>query len=138
MAKLILIRGIPGSGKSTMAKAMVEGTQARHIEADMYFVDPHTGKYEWDGMRIGHAHEWCIDRAGLYLRSNVDVVVSNTFTRLKEMRPYFELAKVLGVQVNVLLAQGAFQNIHGVPAHVLKNMKDRFEYDVSSLYAEYA
>lgn len=138
MSKLILIRGIPGSGKSTLARQIVHGTVGRHLEADMYFVDPVTQKYEWDATRVRDAHEWCLDRTGLYLGHGMyPVVVSNTFTRLRELRPYFELAAQYNVIPNVITAQGGFKNVHDVPEETLKKMAARFEHDVSPLYAEF-
>ena len=92
MSKLILIRGIPGSGKSTIAKEYIkEGFH--HLEADMYFVDQ-DGSYKWDGNKVRFAHEWCQNSTLELLESGKNVVVSNTFTTLKEMKPYIEISKV--------------------------------------------
>ncbi len=54
--ELVLIRGLPGSGKSTMAKDLA--TQGYlHFEADMYFeLDGH---YRYDASCIREAHSWC-------------------------------------------------------------------------------
>lgn len=134
MSALILVRGIPGSGKSTLAKLMAD---VMHFEADMFFVDRETGEYKFDGMRIGEAHEWCQSITKQTLAEGYNVVVSNTFTRLKEMRPYFAMAKELNILPSVYLAQGGFRNVHGVPDHVLDNMRKRFEYDVTPLYDEF-
>ncbi len=35
---ILLIRGLPGSGKSTIARALAAATGAVHCEADDYFV----------------------------------------------------------------------------------------------------
>lgn len=137
MNTLILVRGIPGSGKSTLAKWISADSTVIHYEADMFFVDRETGEYKFDGMRIGEAHEWCQSITKQSLAEGYNVVVSNTFTRLKEMRPYFEMAKDLNIVPTVYVAQGGFKNVHGVPAHVLDNMCKRFEYDVTPLYDEF-
>lgn len=51
--ELVLIRGLPGSGKSTMAKVLaLVGYQ--HFEADMFFV--RDGTYCYDRSRIREAH----------------------------------------------------------------------------------
>ena len=42
MKKLFLLRGLPGSGKSSLAKSL----GGDHFEADMYFVGEDKGSYE--------------------------------------------------------------------------------------------
>ena len=51
---LYIVRGIPGSGKSTFAKTL----GGQHYEADMYFIDEE-GNYKFDGTKIKDAHKWC-------------------------------------------------------------------------------
>jgi predicted kinase len=136
---LILIRGVPGSGKSTLAKQIVSASkhEALHLEADMFFVDPLTGVYKFDPLKLKQAHQWCQDRTLNRLSIGAPVVVSNTFTKLWEMDAYFQMAKEYGFDVQVILAQGQFQNLHGVPEDKVQQMRDRFEYDVSPLYRKY-
>jgi len=63
-------------------------------------------------------------------------VVSNTFTTIKELRPYFDIAKELNIVPTVLLVQGNFKSVHNVPEKTLQKMKARFQYDISELYNE--
>ena len=124
--KLLLIRGLPGSGKSTLAKQMHGYV---HIETDMFFTED--GKYEFDRYRIREAHEWCQRQVYTKLELGHNVVVSNTFTELWEMSPYFEMAERLEVNINVILCQGAFQNVHNVPVDVYQRMRDRFDFNIN-------
>lgn len=128
MRKLFLIRGLPGSGKSTLAKSL-DGFV--HMETDQYW-----GKdYKFDASKLGAAHAWCQQQTECLLDEGEDVVVSNTFTTKKELKPYFEIAKRFGITPNVIHAQGNFGNIHNVPEETLKRMDARFEHDISDLYS---
>ena len=122
-ARLILIRGLPGSGKSTMARAMAD---RRHFEADMFFEDA-DGVYSYDREKIKDAHEWCQRETFNALANGNPVVVSNTFTRVSEMRSYFEMAKRFNIEVRVIVADGTWQNVHGVPDVVVDKMRQRWE-----------
>lgn len=141
MKNLILVRGIPGSGKSTLAKKIltsemmvqIHGTAFGHYEADMYFVDEQ-GNYNFDASELGAAHSWCLRKTRETLEQNGTAVVSNTFTTIRELRPYFNLAKEFGIVPVVYLAQNQFNNVHGVPADKLQQMRDRFCYDISELF----
>ena len=131
MTQLILIRGLPGSGKSTLAR-IIRRFGYIHIETDQFWGED----YNFDISRIKEAHEWCQNRTKTYLKDGMWVIVANTFTTKKEMRPYFEMAKELDVKVQVILCQGQWENIHNVPEQVLEKMKNRFEYDISELFNE--
>lgn len=119
-----MIRGLPGSGKSTMARRDF-GSHV-HCEADAYFVGA-DGVYRYNPKRIRDAHEWCQRKADEALRNGRNVVVSNTFTRLWEMDAYKEIAKRHGAEVRVIVARGSYGNIHGVPDDVVARMADRWE-----------
>lgn len=129
----MLIRGLPGSSKSTLAK-MFGIYQCFHIEADMYFMK--TGEYVFDARLLHKAHNWCQEMTERYLRDNYDVVVSNTFTTKKELRPYFTIAKKYGIIPTVILCQNNFGSVHNVPEETMEKMRKRFDYDISDLFEE--
>lgn len=129
MTKLYLIRGLPGSGKSTIAAAL--GVEV--YEADQYFMVD--GVYRWDANRIGAAHQWCLSKTKETLCEGRSVAVANTFTTVKELRPYFEIAKQLGIVPTVIKAENTFQNVHGVPQETLERMRARWQNDLSELFA---
>jgi len=123
---LTLIRGIPGSGKTTLARKIVSKTGARHFEADMYFEDDN-GHYEYDRNKIHLAHKWCQHQTELALINGQDVVVSNTFTRIKEMQPYIDMADKHDASLKVITSSYPGKSIHSVPDNVIQLMKDRWE-----------
>lgn len=113
---LILIRGLPGSGKSTMAKRL---TDYVHVESDMFWGP----KYKFNIRYIEYAYQWCLTETLRHLILGHKVVVADTFTTIKEMAPYF----ALGVPVEVITATGEYGTIHNVPEEVIQQMKDRWE-----------
>ena len=134
---LTCVRGIPGSTKSTFASHWANFTGSVHLEADMFFVG-YDGVYRYDPSGISDAHSWCQDAAYQALHDGKSVIVSNTFTRISELRPYFEIAYVSNISMpSVMLMQNDFGSIHGVPDDVVEKMKDRFCFDITSLQKEY-
>ncbi len=131
MTGLVLIRGLPGSGKSTIAKNLIGWYW--HVETDQFWMDG--DEYKFDMSRIKEAHQWCQDKTKQMLNMGQSVVVSNTFTTAFELLPYFDIAKEFGIKPQVLLAQGQFGNIHNVPDEVLAKMAARFEYNIDHLFA---
>ena len=122
---LFIVRGIPGSGKSTFAKTL----GGQHYEADMYFIDEE-GNYNFDGSKIKDAHKWCqsfveTDMVLEYPK----IVVSNTFTQEWEMEPYFKLVKEYGYTVFTIVVENVHGGVnqHGVPEDKLEQMRNRFE-----------
>ncbi len=119
--KLYLIRGLPGSGKSTYAKSL----DVFHIEADMYHVKD--GRYQFDPSRVKQAHEWCQQTCWNAMVKGMDVAVSNTFTQRWEMKPYLDFAKDTGHEVEVIVMNGNYGSVHNVPSEVLRKMAERWE-----------
>ncbi len=123
MKCLILLRGLPGSGKSTFAKTL----GGIHVEADHYFMKD--GEYKFDASKLKQAHEHCRTSTEGWMMEGYNIVVSNTFTQEWEMEPYFGLAKDYGYRVVCLIVENRHGGVneHGVPADKLEAMKDRFE-----------
>ena len=123
MKTLILLRGLPGSGKSTFAKTL----GGIHIEADHYFMKD--GEYKFDASKLKQAHEYCRTSTEGWMVEGHNIVVSNTFTTSKEMQPYYELAEKYGYQVYSLIVENRHgsTSIHSVPDDTLDKMEKRFE-----------
>ena len=87
--ELVLIRGLPGSGKTTMARVLAL-VGYEHHEADQYF--ERAGVYTFNAAELPKAHAWCLDRAQDSMARGASCVVANTFTRRWEMQPYLAAA----------------------------------------------
>ena len=128
MKNLILLRGVPGAGKSTTADAITD-IKSGILSADMFFEDEN-GNYNFDGSKLRQAHQWCQDQVKDRMKwGKTPIVVANTFTRAWEMEEYFKLAGEYGYMVHSLIVENRHdgENVHSVPAEKVQEMKDRFE-----------
>lgn len=129
MKKLFLLRGLPGSGKSSLAKSL-STAMSGHVEADMFFIN-HEGEYKFDASKLKEAHEWCRKETESYMMPHGfdTVIVSNTFTQEWEMKPYYELAEKYGFIVFSLVVENRHGGVneHGVPDETLEKMENRFQ-----------
>jgi predicted kinase len=127
--ELYLLRGLPGAGKTTMAKSF----GAVCFEADMYFMEGN--EYKFNPAKLKYAHEWCRNQVEISMKSGDNVLgdkriaVSNTFTQEWEMQSYYELAEKYGYRVHSLIVENRHGgvNAHDVPQETLEKMKQRFE-----------
>jgi uridine kinase len=128
---LILLRGLPGSGKTTLGEVILQlpNNQLKPLSADDYFTDK-DGNYNFDFTKLKEAHNDCQQRcANLMQHDVVKIVVSNTFTQEWEMKPYYEMAERYGYRVHSVIVENRHgnKNVHEVPEDKLEIMKNRFE-----------
>ena len=130
--ELILLRGLPGSGKTTLAKIILQLRSTEEPEvlsADDFFEDKE-GDYNFDGTKLKEAHNYCQFRCSERMRQQkARIVVANTFTQEWEMDEYFKMAERYNYRVHCIVVENRHgnENIHGVPENKLQQMKDRFE-----------
>lgn len=145
MRKLVVImRGLPGSGKSTMARWLASGADtgsANIYSTDDFFLVEEEGEeemvYRFDPTKLGDYH-------GLNFRSFCEglgkynlLIVDNTNTRRWEWEKYENAAKKAGYSVQFLTVgepkssehvQQCFERcIHNVPLEKIQQMSDRWE-----------
>lgn len=147
MIDLILIRGLPSSGKSSIVRLF---HHSYHFESDQFFMKkgPYITsplEYQFDPELIEDAHQWCEEKVReqiklCYLidrKSQATIVVSNTFTQRWEMQPYIEMETPDQVKLTVLdLFDGGCddetlfaRNKHGVPLETFRTMRAGYEHD---------
>ena len=134
---VVLVRGLPGSGKSHLARALWSLTDAEMsvCSADDYFME--NGVYNFDPTKLPEAHLAC--QSNTFARFSIDEIsfTANTFTQRWEMQQYLLFVETFGLDLLVLnlfdagrtdeeLAQ---RNVHGVPAEAISRMRERFEHD---------
>lgn len=127
MKTLYIVRGLPGSGKSSLAKKLTELVYS----ADDFFTNK-KGEYNFNAKLLGKAHEWCWGkvRDAMFIGANA-VAVANTFTQAWEAERYYQIAEEYGYSVFVIECQNDFGNVHDVPQESIDAMKERWEKDLT-------
>jgi predicted kinase len=146
--KMYILRGISGSGKSYLSRKILEeegvtdNCNETHVfSSDDYFINKETGKYEYDGSKIGRAHEWNQNRVMKAVKNNQPVIiVDNTNTQRWEAKPYVQMALENGYDIIVRepdtpwrrdAVELSKRNVHGVPLESIQKMLKRWEDDFS-------
>jgi predicted kinase len=129
MKRCIIMRGLPGSGKSTWIQENEPNFYS--YSADHY----HTkgGVYQFDPSKVREAHNWCLGR---FAQGSSDgcpqIAVDNTNVRAFEFAPYYRLAEAFGYQVDIVwviapIEKCILRNVHGVPPETIQRMARSFE-----------
>ena len=156
MKQLVIMRGLPGSGKSTEARALAErhvstgGQTVAICSTDSFFIKD-DGQYVFDASKLGKNHGMNQYKANRFMFMGTElVIVDNTNTTRKEMAPYKQSAKDNGYDVREVLVgkESLFpadleeccphkytdyidmcvqRNTHGVPKEAIERMARRFE-----------
>lgn len=126
--KLVIVRGIPGSGKTWWAEAYAHEHECMLLESDRlrrrdgeYVFDPN----ETDGIN---------NTQNIFLRMcakhNADVVMVGLFSKVRTINRMIDYARTAcrnKVDVQVIRMTGDFNNVHNVPANVVEDMLCKFE-----------
>ena len=138
--KLILVRGLPGSGKSTFLNLFNQQVDF-FVAADDYFYNK-KGEYIFDPEYLSKAHDHCQVAVREELEGGLfkGIAVHNTFSCRWEMEPYIQMAYEFGAQLIVvdLYDSGCTdqeledRNIHNCPIESIARMRSRWEHDWSN------
>lgn len=103
MGVLILMRGVPGSGKSRRAKSLSGFDPCKVFSTDEYFERMEGGYLKnWAVNKLFVAHRWNQDRVRDAIAAGVDpVIVDNTNLKMKLVRIYYDMAVEAGYEVRI-------------------------------------
>ena len=125
MNNLILLRGVSGAGKSTIAPMF---KNAVLVSTDDFFLDEY-GDYIFDANSLIINHQKCQLAVDMMMQDNEElIVVHNTFTKDWEMSHYFDLARKYGYAVHTMIVENRHgsKNVHDVPQDAIKAQVERF------------
>lgn len=139
---LILMRGVPGSGKSYLARQLVDmmiGASPNSYETHILTTDDYfmvRGQYQYNKYQLSNAHSWNQNRArNAFTMGLSPVIIDNTNIELWEMAPYMKEGVNNGYIIQVVEPTTqwaknanilAKRNLHNVPLVNIKRMLDNY------------
>jgi 2'-5' RNA ligase/predicted kinase/uncharacterized protein (UPF0248 family) len=140
--KVVILRGLPGSGKSYLSKNCSEKNSLAVCSADDFFSK--SGRYEFDRDLLPEAHLHCLEQFLQALQDGTElIVIDNTNSMLWEYRNYVSLCDVFGLQYHILEIphpnQGTIdmyctRNRHRVDKVSIKKFTERWEDDKRAMF----
>ena len=126
-----IMRGVTGSGKSTMAEILAGRVGVVH-STDTYFMV--NGEYQFDPTLLGEHHAKNLAAFCETLNEGVPIVIcDNTNSRRSHYEPYAEAARKAGYWVVYVVMPhptpeiAVSRSTHGVPIHTIERMIRQWE-----------
>jgi predicted kinase len=130
MLSLILLRGLPGAGKTSLANVLSDNGYWPVFSVDDYFTDTKTGDYHFEFEKNHLAYKNCLQKTENALKQKTEkVFIDNTLTLDWEIEPYFKLASEHGYKVYTVTVENRHhgKNKHGVNEEQLKKMAEKYK-----------
>lgn len=127
---LILLRGLPGSGKTTLAKLLSENNTYPVFSVDDYFTDEITGEYIFNFQDNHLAYKECESLTRDAMTQSIQkIFVHNTFTMDWELETYFILASEFDYAVFVVTVENYHhsKNTHDVSDEQIRKMAEKYK-----------
>lgn len=106
MKTLYIMQGVPGSGKTTVAKAIFESLYPETCvitSTDKYWYLNNPDVYDYDIDKASHAHAWNQDVTDSLMSHDCpNVIVDNTNILKSQARPYIDMAHLHGYAVQIV------------------------------------
>jgi predicted kinase len=125
---LIILRGLPGSGKSTLSKILSDEKYPVFSVDDFFTSENGEYCFEFDKNHLAYKH--CEDNTRETMKKGVrKIFLDNVFSIEWEMETYFRLASEYDYDVFVCTVENHHQgkNVHHVSDEQLKKMAEKFK-----------
>jgi predicted kinase len=148
MKRLILMRGVSGSGKSTVAEKLQKELGGVIYSTDDFFIQD-DGRYLFDGSKLQENHQKNKDRTEKAMIEGISpIIIDNTNRAAWEMKDYAILAQKYGYSIEIRqpgdsdFPEVDFDEImrrqeqrkdqnKSLPPHVIQNMIKNFQRNVT-------
>lgn len=140
---IVINRGIPGSGKSSLLKVLKDMCEtagvsfAVHSTDEKFMVD---GEYMFDQTKLGHYHKLNKQDFEDSVKGGVEVVVcDNTNLRQREYNAYVKIAREAGASVVAVVFhpddydKHVERNTHGVPEEAILRMMGAYANNIETV-----
>ena len=121
---LYIVRGIPGSGKSTLIKKITKNI----VELDDYYNEKY-GYYKFSYDEVPQSHKYALNKIEKMMIDKLDeIAVIDSFIKNKDFDQYKKLAIKYNYKPIEIIVHSDFKDIHNVPIKRLEEMCNEFEF----------
>lgn len=124
---LVIVRGLPGSGKTTFAATMKKVSIGN---AQLFAADDFEERYEGGFKASLNAASHAVCQANVIeamRRGETPLFVHNVFHRREHIRPYADIAKSYGYMFFVVTSEGDYLSEHAVSYRVWERFRSNWE-----------
>jgi len=132
---MIILRGLPGSGKTTLANRLTSQDGSIVLSTDQYFM--RNGEYRFSPQELGAAHQWNQARSLHAVQNGSSpIIIDNTCTQRWEAYAYVKQGLSQGYDVRFLEcntswaknpAELAVKNSHGMVLNTIQRLLQRWD-----------
>ena len=129
MNSLILLRGLPGSGKTTLAKELSENGKYPVFSVDDFFTSSN-GNYNFEFEKNHLAYKQCEENTKASMQKAIPkIFIDNVFSLEWELEPYFKLASEFNYEIFVLTVENRHKghNIHQISDEQIQKMAQKYK-----------
>lgn len=142
---LYMMRGLPGSGKSSLTNQLIKHFLNRQYHVYVFSTDDFWytgyGHYQFQPHKLTEAHNWNLQRFQTQIAKphtqNTTFIVDNCNARFLHMKPYVQLAREYHFYTLFAEPQTPWKfnphnlarfNTHHVPLHTIQHMLEQYQH----------